>query len=57
MIFLMWAGGLKQAAEIFKIALEILNCAAYERFYNFFVAFECELEVGFHPRLVLTPEC
>ena len=57
MIFLMWAGGLKQAAEIFKIALEILNCAANEGFFNFFVAFECELEVGFHPRLVLTPEC
>jgi len=35
MIFLMWAGGLKQAAEIFKIALEILNCVANERFFNF----------------------
>jgi len=52
MTFLMWAGGLRRAAERFNITLEILNCAANERFFNFFfVAFECELEVGFHPKV------
>ena len=39
MTFLMWAGGLKRAAERFNITLEILNCAANERFFNFFRCF------------------